>query len=90
MSAAPVLFMSGMLAAGYVVVAGFFLRFWRQTRDRLFFFFSAAFGLLAIQRALVVPEFALVEDKTWAYGLRLLAFVLIVYAIVMKNRERRS
>jgi hypothetical protein len=90
MNPALVLFLSGMLAAGYLVIAGFFFRFWRQTRDRLFLFFAAAFGLLVIQRAMVVPEFALVEDKTWAYGLRLVAFVLIVYGIVMKNREQRS
>jgi hypothetical protein len=87
MNPALVLFLSGMLGAGYLVVAGFFLRFWRQTRDRLFLYFTIAFLLLAIQRALVVPEFALVEDKTWAYGLRLLAFVLILYGIVMKNRQ---
>ena len=87
MNPAVVLFLSGMLAAGYLVVAGFFLRFWKQTRDRLFLYFTVAFALLALQRALVVPEFALVEDKTWAYVLRLLAFLLIAYGIVMKNRE---
>jgi hypothetical protein len=88
MNPAIVLFLSGMLGAGYLVIAGFFLRFWSQTRDRLFLYFAIAFLLLAIQRALVVPEFALVEDKTWAYGLRLFAFVLILYGIVMKNRQR--
>jgi hypothetical protein len=87
MKPALVLFLSGMLAAGYLVVAGFFLRFWRQTRDRLFASFALAFVLLAIQRALVVDEFGLIEDKTWGYLVRLLAFVVIVYAIVMKNRQ---
>jgi hypothetical protein len=34
------------------VVAGlFFLRLWRQSHDRLFAWFAAAFALLAIQRA---------------------------------------
>jgi len=89
MNAALILFLSGMLAAGYLVIAGFFLRFWKQTRDRLFIFFSAAFAMLAIQRVMIVPEFALVEDKTWAYGLRLIAFLLIIYAIVVKNAEAR-
>jgi hypothetical protein len=87
MNAALVLFLSGMLAAGYLVAAGFFLRFWRQTRDRLFASFAIAFVLLAVQRALIVEEFALIEDKTWAYVVRLLAFVVIAYAIVMKNRQ---
>ncbi|MEO5566909.1 MAG: DUF5985 family protein [Gemmatimonadaceae bacterium] len=89
MNPALVLFLSGMLATGYLVAAGFFFRFWKQTRDRFFAFFSLAFGLMALQRALLVDEFALVENKTWAYGLRLLAFLVIVYAIVAKNRERK-
>jgi hypothetical protein len=88
MSPALVLFLSGMLAAGYLVIAGFFLRFWRHTRDRLFASFAIAFGLLGLQRALVVEEFALIEDRTWAYAIRLLAFVIIAYAIIVKNRER--
>jgi hypothetical protein len=90
MNPALVLFLSGMLAAGYLVAAGFFLRFWRQTRDRLFISFSVAFAILAVQRALLVEEFALVENKTWAYGLRLLAFLVILYAIIAKNRERQD
>jgi hypothetical protein len=90
MNPALVLFLSGMLAAGYLVVAGFFLRFWRQTRDRLFLHFCVAFVLLAVQRAILVPEFAMFEDKTWAYGLRLLAFLVILYGIVEKNRAQAS
>ena len=89
MKPALVLFLSGMLATGYLVIAGFFVRFWRQTRDRLFASFAVAFLLLAVQRALVVEEFALVENKTWAYAVRLLAFLVIVLGIVIKNRERR-
>ena len=88
MNPALVLFLSGMLATGYLVAAGFFLRFWKQTRDRLFLSFSIAFALFAAQRALLVEEFALVENKTWAYGMRLVAFLIILYAIIAKNRER--
>jgi hypothetical protein len=90
MKPALILFLSGMLATGYLVIAAFFLRFWKQTRDRFFIYFSLAFGLFAVQRAMLVDEFALVESKTWAYVLRLIGFVLIVYAIVIKNREHRS
>jgi hypothetical protein len=46
-----------------------------------------AFGLLAIQRMLLITEFALLENQAWAYGIRLLAFLLIIYAIIMKNRK---
>lgn len=90
MTPAAALFLSGMLTAGYLVVAAFFLRFWRQTRDRLFISFAIAFALLAVQRILLVTEFHLMENRASAYGLRLVAFLVIVYAIVMKNRQRAS
>lgn len=86
--AAAVLFLSGVLTAGYLVVAAFFLRFWRQTRDRFFISFAVAFLLLAIHRVLLVAEFGLLEHRMSAYGLRLLAFLVIIYAIIAKNRGR--
>ena len=90
MTPSLVLFLSGMLATGYLVVAGFFLHYWRQTRDRLFLAFALAFAIFAVQRTLLVSEFALVENTTSAYVLRLLGFLIIVYAIIAKNRERPS
>jgi hypothetical protein len=90
MTAPMVLFLSGMLAAGYLVVAGFFFKYWRQTRDRFFIYFALAFTGLAVQRTLLIAEFSLVEDTTWAYLLRLVAFMLIVYAIIDKNRAHRA
>jgi hypothetical protein len=74
----------GMLAAGYLVVALFFLRFWRDTRDRLFATFAAAFAILAVQRVLLGSTPAS-EAYTGLYVLRLLAFLLILYGIVEKN-----
>ena len=82
-----VVFLGGMLAMGYLVAAGFFLRFWKQTRDRLFISFALAFAILALQRVLITVDFSLSEDRTWMYVLRLIAFLLIVYAIIAKNRE---
>ena len=88
MKATVVIFLSGMLAMGYLVAAGFFFRFWKETRERLFIYFSLAFAILAVQRVLLAFDFSPMEDKTWMYGLRLIAFVLIGFAIVSKNRER--
>ena len=82
------LFISGLLVAGYAVSALFFLRFWRQSRDRLFLLFAAAFGLLTVQRAALAAWERGPSDTTWLYGLRLLAFLLILAAIVDKNRPR--
>ena len=78
---------SGMLVAGYLVAALFFLRFWTQSRDRLFALFAAAFGLLAVQRIALSITGAPMEDQTIFYLLRLLAFGVIVFAIIDKNRR---
>ena len=79
-------FISGAIVAGYFVAGLFFLRFWRQSRDRLFAIFAAAFWVLAIQRLALALTTQYFEDVTWLYGVRLLAFVLILLAIIDKNR----
>jgi hypothetical protein len=78
---------SGMLAGGYAVVALFFLRFWRNSHDRLFVMFAAAFTLLSIQRVAISITEAWMEDQSALYLIRLFAFVLIIAAIVDKNRR---
>ena len=82
-----IVFLSGLLVMGYAVAAVFFGRFWRDTRDRLFLYFSAGFALLAVQRAALA--LAVIRDlPTTAYHvLRLMAFLLILAAIVHKNRQ---
>ena len=77
---------SGMLVMGYAVAGLFFLRFWRETHDRLFGIFAAAFALLAVQRAALALSSDPTGDQLLLYGIRLLAFVLILAAIVDKNR----
>lgn len=78
---------AGALSAGYAMAALFFARFSRDTGDRLFVFFAIAFALLAFQRVAL----ALTADSgslgTALYAVRLLAFLLILYAIVDKNRK---
>jgi hypothetical protein len=76
-------FLSGFLTAGYATAALFFLRFWRDSRDRLFAFFAFGFALLAIQRALL----PLVHPIEILYAVRLVAFLLMVLAIIEKNRH---
>ena len=84
-----VLFLGGMLAMGYLIAGVFFLRYWRRTRERLFASFAIALFILALQRVLLAANLAIIEDDTWYYALRLLAFVLILWAIVDKNRAER-
>jgi hypothetical protein len=85
-SAAIVLVMSGALAAGYAVAALFFLRFWRETRDRLFVFFALAFALLTVHRVALAWARVTEHEAILFYMLRLAAFLLILGGIVDKNR----
>ena len=80
------LFISGALAAGYCVAALYFVKFWRQTRDRLFGLFAAAFVLLFLQRVALALATDFLANPVWYYVIRLLAFALIIVAIVDKNR----
>jgi uncharacterized membrane protein YcjF (UPF0283 family) len=79
--------LSGILIAQYATVALFFLRFWSKSRDRLFLMFSAAFFVLAVQRLAIALTHELFEQQAALYLLRLAAFVVIIVAIVDRNRR---
>jgi hypothetical protein len=79
--------LSGTLVALDFVAGLFFLRFWAASRDRLFAMFAAAFWILGVQRLLLTLTRSIVEDQAMFYTLRLLAFVIIIVAIVDKNRR---
>ncbi|HVY88858.1 MAG TPA: DUF5985 family protein [Hyphomonadaceae bacterium] len=83
-------FFSGFLGAGFLVCALFFLRFWARTRDQLFAAFALAFILLAIQQALTVFLGLPDEDRSWIYVLRLVAFSVLIVAVLAKNMSRRD
>jgi hypothetical protein len=80
-------FVMGAIAMASVVAALFFLRFWRDTGDRLFLIFAAAFFLLAATRIGLALSQVQQEGHTHWYWVRLVAFVLILIAIVDKNRR---
>jgi hypothetical protein len=77
-------FILGATAMACWVASLFFLRFWRDSHDRLFGMFSAAFLLLGLTR------FGLSlggEGETYRYWLRFAAYLIILIAIVDKNRR---
>ena len=80
-------FIMGAIAMASVVVALFFLRFWRETGDRLFAIFASAFVLLGITRLGLALSPQDQEGLTHWYWVRLAAFLLILVAIVDKNRR---
>jgi uncharacterized membrane protein HdeD (DUF308 family) len=79
-------FLLGVIAMSSLTAGVFFLRFWRDTRDSLFLAFAVAFLIEALNRIasllLVQPN----EGTPWIYIVRLFAFLLILGAIVNKNR----
>ncbi|MBA2669632.1 MAG: hypothetical protein H0U67_04605 [Gemmatimonadetes bacterium] len=78
--------LSGLIVAGYAVCGLFFFRFWRDTADRLFLIFGIAFWLLGGQRLLLLGMGDVQGASPYVYLIRLLAFSLILLAIVNKNR----
>jgi len=80
--------LSGANAFGYGVASVFFLRFWVRSRDQLFLAFSAAFALLGLNQILVAWFGSASDYSAPFYALRLLAFGIIIAAIVRKNVKR--
>lgn len=82
-------FLAGAITMGYAVAALFFLRFWRRMRDGLFASFAVAFALMALTQALAALIELGREEQGWIYLIRLTAFLVIIWAIVAKNLDRR-
>lgn len=81
--------MMGAIAMASFVGGLFFLRYWRDTGDRLFVIFGTAFWILGGTRIALAMTVSGSEDHTYLYWLRFLAFALILVAIIDKNRPRR-
>jgi hypothetical protein len=79
-------FLLGVIVIASLASSLFFLKFWKRTRDSLFLAFGAAFLIEGINRI----GFLLVENPNEGspaiYIVRLLAFLLILAAIIRKNR----
>jgi hypothetical protein len=80
-------FLSGGSMVAALTIALFFLRYWLQTRDRLFVIFSAGFLVFAVSRLILAFLDEDDEGRIFVYGLRLIAFGLILGAIIDKNRS---
>lgn len=81
------IFLFGALVATSVAISIFFLRFWRDSRDRFFLLFSLAFATLSVHWAVLAAIQAHAEWRPGAYLVRLAAFALILIAIADKNRR---
>lgn len=81
--------LSGSVAMASLVAALFFLRFWRQTRDSFFMLFSLGFAVDAVTRFSLAMSHVSDEHEPLYYLPRLVTFVLIIVAIIRKNRPSK-
>ena len=80
--------LTGAIVMAALVIALFFLRFWKQTRDRFFLYFATAFVLEAVQRLLSAIDPLHNEEAPLYYLVLLAAYGLILLAIIGKNRRQ--
>jgi hypothetical protein len=82
-----IVFMWGALAMGSATAGLFFLRFWRQTKERLFGLFGAAFFVLALNWIVLAVARPSDESRHYVYLIRLAAYSLLIAGIIDKNRR---
>lgn len=80
----------GALAVAWIVASLLFARFWRMTRDRFFLFFAFAFFINGIDRIIAGLSNDGNELDALTYLIRLLTFLLIIFAIIDKNWIRKA
>jgi uncharacterized membrane protein HdeD (DUF308 family) len=80
-------FTLGILATASLVVALFFLRFWKRTGDFLFLAFAVAFAADAVTRTIMAVRHIPSTGYSWVYVERLFEYVLILIGILSKNRR---
>jgi peptidoglycan/LPS O-acetylase OafA/YrhL len=81
---------NGALVMACLACALFFLRFWKASRDRLFAFFGLAFTVMAFNWTALTLLDVDDERRHYVYIIRLISFLIILYAIWDKNRAGRD
>lgn len=81
-------FLLGGIVMACLAAGLFFLRFYKRTADRLFVMFAISFWMLGLNW-LMLAFIQRDEVRTALYVVRMLAFVLILVAIIDKNRRAR-
>lgn len=79
-------FLLGIIVTASLIASAFFLKFWRQTRDPLFLSFAAAFAVESLNRAMFLVLDSPSDGNAVIYSIRLFSYLLILAAIVQKNR----
>ena len=81
-------FLVGVIATASVTAGVFFLKFWKDTRDSFFLAFAASFIIEGLNRVTVLFLPRPNEGNPWIYVVRLVTFLLILFAILRKNYRK--
>ncbi|MGH8973519.1 MAG: DUF5985 family protein [Acidimicrobiia bacterium] len=82
--------LSGIIACASFVAALHFFRSWRASGDRLLGLFAAAFAVFAANGVALGLTDPHAEVRVYLYTVRLIGFLLILGAIIDKNRVRHE
>ncbi len=77
----------GAITLANLLIALFFLRFWRGTRDTFFLYFALSFSIEGFNRLISALTHMPYEDGPLYYLIRVVAYSLIVIAIWNKNKR---
>jgi len=80
----------GAIAMASLTAGLFFLRFWKDTKDRFFLFFSISFFVEGLNRFALAMTGHPNEDRPFFYFVRFLSFLLILIAIADKNWSKKN
>jgi hypothetical protein len=80
-------FLNGVAAGASLIAGALFLRFRRDTGDRLFLWFALAFWTLGVHWAAISLTNPAEEARPLIYLLRLGGFILILAGVFDKNRQ---
>lgn len=81
--------LTGANVMASMVIALVFLRYWRSAHDRFFLYFALSFAIEGMHRLASALIFTGAEDTPLHYLIRLVAYGLILWAIIEKNIRRK-
>lgn len=82
-------FLWGALSVTCFIVGLHFLKFWRQSRERLFLSFALSFWVMGLSWVALAVLDVHDESRRYVYLARLVAFSLLLVGIIERNRRPR-
>jgi hypothetical protein len=79
--------LNGATAMACFAVELFFVRFWSESRERLFACLGVGFWIFALNYAAlgVLPVFD--ESRAYVFGVRLLGFAAVIVGVALNDRQ---